>query len=201
MFNYSFIGGNFITLAKSGIYPLKPTISINQKDWSKSGTSDGRGVFGVRPAASYEGNFFETDLYFSENENATKDQMIKIKDAVCSVNRQKNIVKTSLVGLSGTIKEYINMGDYDITINFGIVATSGDGELVDEYPTDGVEAFRRFFELNKSVFVVSDFLGIFEITRIVLTDISIPQETWSNVQQVTVKAVSDDDYEIKCNEY
>ena len=105
------------------------------------------------------------------------------------------------VGLNGTIKEYICNGDYDISISVGIVAVDSNGQIVDEYPKEGIRKIREFLDENKAVDVTSVFLSIFGIGRMVVTRFSLKQETASNRQTIEVRALSDEDYVIKSTEY
>ncbi len=75
------------------------------------------------------------------------------------------------------------------------------GQIVDEYPAEGVRKVREFLDENKAVEVSSEFLKIFDIARMVVTRFSLKQETASNRQTLEVKALSDVDYEIKNTEY
>ncbi len=126
---------------------------------------------------------------------------LTINDAVVSISREKRIVRTALTGLDGTIKEYICNGDYEITIAVGIVAVDASGQIVDEYPAEGVARVREFLQENKSLAVASEFLKIFDIGRMVITRFSLSQETASNRQTLEIRALSDVDYEIKNTEY
>lgn len=48
-----------------------------------------------------------------------------------------------MVGMDGTVKEYINEGDYQINIVVGVAAVR-NGVIVDEYPEDGLRELRAF---------------------------------------------------------
>lgn len=50
-----------------------------------------------------------------------------------------------MVGMDGTVKEYINEGDYQINIVVGVAAVR-NGVIVDEYPEDGLRELRAFFD-------------------------------------------------------
>ena len=92
-------------------------------------------------------------------------------------------------------------GDYDISISVGIVAVDSNGQIVDEYPKEGIRKIREFLDENKAVDVTSVFLSIFGIGRMVVTRFSLKQETASNRQTIEVRALSDEDYVIKSTEY
>lgn len=145
----------------------------------------------------WEGRYVLTELTLRKENGET----LVINDAVVTVTQEKHIVRTTLVGLNGTIKEYICDGDYDISIAVGIVAVDAGGQIVDEYPGEGVRKVREFLSENKAIEVSSVFLEIFGIERMVVTRFSLRQETGSNRQTIEVRALSDEDYVIKSSEY
>lgn len=128
-------------------------------------------------------------------------ETLTINDATVNISREKHIVRTTLVGLDGTIKEYIANGDYDIGITVGITAVDDEGQIVDEYPSEGIRKVREFLEENKAIEVTSVFFEIFGIDRMVIARFSMNQDTHSNRQVIDIKALSDEDYVIKSTEY
>lgn len=125
---------------------------------------------------------------------------LEMNDALVSVSRKKNIVTTQLVGMDGTVKEYVNADDYTVKIAVGVQAVK-DGVFVDEYPTQGIKDLRAFFDLNEPIMVNSTFLEIFDIDRLVITDFSVEQATESNYQPITLSALSDTEYNVYSTEY
>jgi len=146
-------------------------------------------------------SYWESRYVLTELQMARQDgSKMTINDVTVSISRAKNIVKTVLTGLDGTIKEYICNGDWELNMSVGIVATE-DGKIIDEYPEEGIRTIRQFLDENKALDVSSPFLDLFDINRIVIESCSLKQETWSNRQVVNIKALSDVDYQIKCTEY
>lgn len=127
-------------------------------------------------------------------------EQLEMNDAVVSVSRKKNIVTTQMVGMDGTVKEYVNADDYAIKIAVGVQAVK-DGVFVDEYPTEGIKELRAFFDLNQPIMVNSAFLEVFDIDRLVITDFSVAQATESNYQPITLSALSDTEYNVYSTEY
>ncbi len=124
----------------------------------------------------------------------------ELPDAVAAVSRENRIVSTALVGRDGTVKEYINAGDWAVNIIVGVQAVR-DGVITDEYPGDELREFRRLLDVKAAIEVHSEFLSIFDITKIVIKSYAATQMTESNYQAVSISAVSDEDYEIYSNEY
>lgn len=123
-----------------------------------------------------------------------------MNDVVCAISRAKNIVTTSMIGRDGTVKEYINDGDWQVNILVGVVAIR-DGEIVDEYPAEGLKVLRSFLDTKEAISVHSSFLDVFDINKLVIKSYSVQQDTASNYQTVSVQAMSDDDYYIYSAEY
>lgn len=127
-------------------------------------------------------------------------ERLVMNDAVVAVSRAKNIVTTQMVGRDGTVKEYINAGDYQLNILVGVAAVR-DGVIVDEYPEDGLRELRAFLDGNTALQVHSAFLDIFDINRVVIKSYSLTQDTASNYQSLTISAISDEEYTIYGTDY
>lgn len=197
--SFAFIASGIAIQQKARLYGMSADRTNSQQpSW------DGRGgeltITELTPPVTdksyWEGRYALTEIELRKLDG-TK---LAINDATVNISLKKEIVKTALVGLDGTIKEYINNGDYDIRINVGIVATEG-GRIIDEYPAEGVRMVRDFLHVNEALELQSTFFELFEINRIVITDYSLKQETASNRQVLDIKALSDRDYQIECTEY
>ena len=123
-----------------------------------------------------------------------------MNDAIVAISRGKNIVCTQMVGMNGTVKEYINDGDYILNIVVGVAAVR-DGVIVDEYPAEGLRELRRFLDRNEALSVHSEFLEVFDISSIVVKSYSVSQDTASNYQSVSISALSDEEYDIYSTDY
>lgn len=125
---------------------------------------------------------------------------LELADAVASVSRERIVVSTALTGMDGTVKEYINEGDWSVKLVVGLQPVRG-GEVVDEWPETELRELRRLLELKEALEVRSAFLDVFKITRLVVKSWSVVQSTESNYQSVSISAVSDEPYEIFSKEY
>lgn len=125
---------------------------------------------------------------------------LALADAVAAVSREKRIVSTALTGRDGTVKEYINDGDWAVNIVVGVQAVR-DGVIADEWPGDELMELCKYLDEPGALRVHSAFLEIFGITRIVIKSRSVTQTTEQNYQAVSISAVSDEEYEIYSNEY
>jgi hypothetical protein len=125
---------------------------------------------------------------------------LTINDAIAAISKRKNIVTTPLVGMDGTVKEYINDGDYGINLIVGVQALR-DGKIVDEYPSDGITQLRQFFDVKETIYVHSEFLELFDISKVVVQNFSVTQATESNYQPIELSLLSDGDYNVYSTEY
>ncbi|MCM1219599.1 MAG: DUF6046 domain-containing protein [Lachnospiraceae bacterium] len=125
---------------------------------------------------------------------------VELVDAVAAVSRERRIVSTALAGRDGTVKEYINEGDWAVNLVVGVQSTEG-GRITDDYPTEGLRELRKLLEVKDRIEVASEFLKIFDITHIVVKSVAVTQTTEQNYQAVSISAVSDEAVEIYSNEY
>ena len=59
----------------------------------------------------------------------------------------------------------------------------------------------RYMEVDKPIQVQSAFFDIFRINRIVIKSFSLTQDTASNYQELTISALSDDEYNVYSTDY
>lgn len=115
-------------------------------------------------------------------------------EPLISLDLVKTIVETPTVGKyrKGTVKEYINTEDYQITIRGVCINT----ENKKEYPAQEVAELNKLFEKNEALEVVSNpFFELFGIRKIVLTDIHFDEMIGqSYLQKYVLNAISDQDF-------
>lgn len=121
-------------------------------------------------------------------------------DAVAAVNREHRIVCTAITGRDGTVKEYIDKGDWQVSLVVGLQHVGG-GAIEDEWPGTELRQLRRLLEAKEALRVHSEFLDAMNIDRLVIKSYAAHQMTESNYQAVEISALSDDDYEIFSNDY
>ena len=135
----------------------------------------------------------EEVLYGEILKNDYNNENFVVNTVLIDVSQQKQIIKTNIQGLSGTVKEYISKGDYQITIRGALVSESSV-----RYPEEEVTQLTEYLEAETSIGVASRFLDdIFNIQNIVVESFSFPQvEGTQNVQLFEVSAVSDQPIEL-----
>jgi hypothetical protein len=95
---------------------------------------------------------------------------LEIDTVLMEINMSKTIIKTSISGRNGTIKEYINDGDYIINIQgrFSLKTLT--------YPESSVNRLIKICQVPDAIPVTSDFLTMYGINEMVIEDFKLPQE-------------------------
>lgn len=186
------------TQLKGYLYRFKPARTSASPSWDGAG-----GTMQTEEVASpYTDKSFWADRYALCELTFRKEsgEELTMNDAIAAISKRKNIVTTQLVGMDGTVKEYINDGDYGINLIVGVQAIK-DGKIVDEYPSDGITQLRQFFDVKEAIYVHSEFLEIFDISKVVVQDFSVTQSTESNYQPIELSLLSDGDYNVYSTDY
>lgn len=119
-------------------------------------------------------------------EREGKEDLI-LDTVLIDVSMRKNIVTTPIQGRNGTVKEYISDGDYEVKIRGAV--TSADFA----YPRVFVRDLHEILKQSELLNVVSDFLLLYDIKELVVTDYSFPQrEGFQNMQLFEISCISDD---------
>lgn len=121
----------------------------------------------------------------------TTDDIV-LDTVLCTVAQAKKIVKTEIQGADGTVKEYIGMDDYQVTIN-GIIV--GENRRA---PVNEVLALKRMLDAPVAIPVVSSFLNNLGIFSVVVNDYAVPQVAGGiSKQDFTINAISDTPIELQ----
>ncbi|RYD57290.1 MAG: hypothetical protein EOP56_08245 [Sphingobacteriales bacterium] len=119
---------------------------------------------------------------------------LKLTGALINITQTKNIVTTSVAGRSGTVKEYIAMGDYAVDIVATVTAPNGDSAL------DEMAALIAIKTAPVSLKVNSAFLLKYDIYNLVIKDFKVEQQAGRySTQVVKISAISDTPYIIEQN--
>ena len=196
--SFMFIATGASIQAKGALYRFKPSRTGQSPSWDgrENGITPRDLTSPITDKSFWEGRYALCELTFENS----KGERLVMNDAVVAISRSKNIVTTQMVGMNGTVKEYINDGDYSLNIVVGVAAVR-DGVIVDEYPADGLRELRAFLDDNEALSVHSEFLDVFDINSIVVKSFAVSQDTASNYQSVSISAVSDEEYNIYSTDY
>jgi hypothetical protein len=111
---------------------------------------------------------------------------VVLDSVIVTITMQKNIVKTSINGRSGTIKEYMSEGDFAVVISGAIYGQAND------YPEQQVQDLAQILRHQGSIKCTSNFLNFFGVYEIVIEGFSLPQaEGFTNSQPLDIQAISD----------
>ena len=159
---------------------------------------------------TYEFNDFTNEYVQTSNALATNTKQVSdpldananqqaikglfLNGVIIDATIEKNIIKTAMIDKIGTVKEYIGMGDIQLTIR-GYVATKNP----DEYPDVDARLIKSYASAPVPLKVTSTFLNdILGITQIVVESCQLSQQQgMRNVQYFQWQAVSDTDYTIQ----
>ncbi len=108
--------------------------------------------------------------------------------ALIEVNQTKNIVKTSISGMNGTVKEYISDGDFIINLKGVIV-----GEVANQRPdVIYLDKFMEYLRAPLALPVTCTFLNEFNINNVVIESYKYGQrEGARNVIDIEINMISD----------
>ncbi len=128
--------------------------------------------------------YFGTPMWDNLIIDPDGDNLI-IDMVLMDVSMTKNIIKTPIQGMNGTIKEYISDGDYIINIKGALFG-------IDEYPAMEVLKLITLCKRPEKLRVLSAFLQNFDIDDIVIESYTLEaQEAQGNMQFFELNAISD----------
>lgn len=122
------------------------------------------------------------------NDNIGFDKTLLLETLFINVDRTKNIVKNQVMGLNGTVKEFVNSGDYIIRLT-GTIAS--DNKWL--YPEDQLIDMIDLCNVEDSISISNDYLNkLFQVDSIVVESFSFGQsERFSNIVAYTLNCISD----------
>lgn len=117
---------------------------------------------------------------------------ITLTAVLISINQTKNIVETPIQGRKGTVKEYVGMGDYALTMN---VIIAGDNGV---YPRSDVQDMITMLECPDEITVTSWYLALFKIFSVLVKSYDCNQdEGMYSRQPISIDAVSDEEVNLR----
>jgi hypothetical protein len=119
-------------------------------------------------------------------------QKLDLGTVLVDIQMTKTIITTPINGRNGTVKEYYSDGDYVVSLRGALVNPKGTN-----YPYDEFRALNDLLKAKVSLKVTSEFLGLFPIYNLAITDYTFPQEEGlSNTQLFQINALSDTPIEL-----
>jgi Domain of unknown function (DUF6046) len=122
------------------------------------------------------------------DESGVKREFIGLQEdtVLFTVSMSKNIITTSIMGRSGTVKEYISDGDYQINIQGILTGKNG------VHPSAKKAQLKAVLDAPIALNINSRYLNDLGIYSIVVTGYEFPQVMGGYSQQVfSINAISD----------
>jgi uncharacterized protein DUF6046 len=121
---------------------------------------------------------------------------IVIDQVLCEVKMVKNIHKSKVQELHGTVKEFISNGDFNITMRGALFHINPQ-----KYPINDMNTLVRILYVGNELDVVSDFLNLFKIYHVVVTEFRFPQKAgYQSMQLFEIKCLSDKPVQLKLDD-
>lgn len=138
-----------------------------------------------------QGNYYFMPVVFMY-----KGKEVEIDCALVSVTDRKNIIETPLVGRKGSVKELINLSDYQISITGALIGNNG------EWPEEKLEKINELYNINEAIELKCALTDVFleENDRVVIQELNIPgMNQTEHVQVVEIRCVTDRAFELIIN--
>jgi hypothetical protein len=148
--------------------------------------------------SEYLGNLYQDSIRMRFESDAEwftfpLDPVISITGKNIIIRRNVLKMKSELVERRGSVKEIWSQDDFEINIA-GVFIGSGD------FPEFHLRKLRDFCEARQIIEVESKLFSLFNITRLAIEDFSLPFTKGIENQMYTIKAYSDDVFELLVKE-
>ena len=111
---------------------------------------------------------------------------VRFETVLLNVSLPKIIVKTSIQGQDGSVKEYIGQDDYQVTVNGIITGPNG------HHPADEIRVLKNMLDAPIPIEVVSRYLQNLDIYNLVVEDWAMQQDPGGySYQGFTINCISD----------
>jgi len=129
--------------------------------------------------------------------NQANDVQIVFYDVKIRVNRRNTIIETPLAGRTGSVKEYIQAQDYDISVSGSLIS---DHRI--KFPLAELRAVVELLHKAETFTLANVYLESFGISKVVLKSADYDQQSqqFVNVLPFSFNFVSDEDYELELTE-
>jgi hypothetical protein len=117
--------------------------------------------------------------------------------AFCTVTKKMNVIKSGVSGRNGTVKQFISLNDYEISIK-GVFTTG----VYDKYPEQAMIALQAITDCTTEVKVASNILNLFGINYIVFESCYFEQmdSTGRDEQRFNINCCSEIPFTINVNQ-
>lgn len=176
------IKGAVVTAAEYSIYQA----GVSANNAAKGGVNRDKPLYKSKLGTPVYSDITIPEFTYTIDDKSYTVPEIKLYSVLLVVNSAKNIVKTPIQGLNGTIKEYISDSDDSVTITGTITGSNGN------YPYEEVNNLHRLLSAPVAFKIVSKFLQNLDIDTLVIESAEIPQEEGGySYQKFTINCVTD----------
>lgn len=140
------------------------------------------------PAVAY--SYLGTPVFSRLTLVSPEDPTLKLDldEVLLEVSQSVNVVTTAINGRDGTIKEYVSAGDWNVSVR-GVLVNYDDGYNA---PLEKFQTLLQLCSLPLALECESNYLQLFEIFNLVVTEKSFPQSKgFQNVQPFELSCISD----------
>lgn len=117
---------------------------------------------------------------------------LRYEAVLVTVSQSKKIIKTEIQGRDGTVKEYIGLDDYEVTVNGVITGANG------VRPIDQITALKKMLDAPISINVASTSLQLLGINSLVLESYELAEQEGSySYQTFSLSFISDTQQELE----
>jgi hypothetical protein len=111
-----------------------------------------------------------------------------LENAIVDLNIPKTIVKTPITGRDGTVKEYIQDGDVEVTVSGVLVSEKGSTAR----PMAAIDALRSVAKLRRALTIDHILLERIGVEALVIESLSLPAHQYMNAQTFVLRCLSDE---------
>ena len=111
-------------------------------------------------------------FYYLNEENVnTFFQGIEFPSAIVEVSATQLWAKNKVNGRQGTVKQFLGLGDYEISVEAVVVSENGR-----DYPEKQMKTWQNIFQVGKELSVTYQHLQVFGIDTVIINSFTINQK-------------------------
>lgn len=189
------IPDSVVIIAARTLLPPKPPIPASQPNYNidQTDNQDEPLYTSALGTPVYSDITFQQGTYSTNTPGVNKTfGPITYQAVLITVSQAKKIIKTEIQGRDGTVKEYIGLDDYSVTINGIITGPNG------HYPIDEVSALKAMLDAPIAIDVACTFLQALGIHSMVVDSYTLEQkEGGYSYQTFSISCLSDTAQELQ----
>lgn len=183
--------------------PQKPTVKQNNPQFNIDNTDNSDNPLSYRSSLGTP-VFTNIEFLFGEYETNTKGvfksfgsqtdspDRLRYEAVLVTVSQAKKIIKTEIEGRDGTVKEYIGLDDYQVTVNGILTGPNG------VRPLDQIYALKKMLDAPIAIQVASTYLQTLGINWLVVDSYELGEEEGGySYQTFSINFLSDEQQEIE----